>query len=130
MNIKFYIIFLYLFSFATKGNTSNDPLTRDSLQQLFISFGQKKIQAQMNQNQKFIQQGLLDSLNYVIKLDSRSLFLEGGLSAEFIQEYIPDGLTEANKPESIITNASLADYNKQLSDINASRSIKTDISHS
>ena len=125
MNTKIITVLLFLFSFIIKGNASNEPMTRDSLRQLFISFGQKKIQSQMDKNQNFIKQGIFDSLNYIITIDSRDMIFNSGLSAEFIREYIPDGLVDGGNVQSIITKESLTSYNKKIADINEKRTIKT-----
>ena len=127
MNIKFSsIVLFFFFSFMVKGKANTETITPDSLHQLFITLGQKKIQAQMAQNQKFSELGNFDSLNYIINIDSKSLFIEAGLSAEFISEYIPNNLLEDNKVESIISdNIKLKGYNDQLVEINKLRTIKT-----
>jgi hypothetical protein len=127
MNIKFSsIVLFFFFSFMVKGKANTETITPDSLHQLFVTLGQKKIQAQMAQNQKFTELGNFDSLNYIINIDSKSLFIEAGLSAEFISEYIPNNLLEDNKVESIISdNIKLKGYNDQLVEINKLRTIKT-----
>ena len=122
MNIRNFIsaFFVLALTFVVKAN--NISVSVDSFEQRFVEFGQKKIQLQMEQNQTFAEKGLLDSINYVINIDSKSLFTEGGLSAEFIQEYIPTGISTSsiiNSPQK------LDDLNKKLLEINKNRTIKT-----
>lgn len=124
MNIRYFtsIIFILLFASIVKAN--NTSISVDSMQQLFISLSQKKITAQMEQNQIFLDKGLLDSINYVINIDSKSLFTEGGLSAEFIREFIPDEVSTT--ASSILSSAEkLKDINDKLAIINTNRTIKS-----
>ncbi len=122
MRIKYFTTLILVLFFVSFLKANNPPVSIDSLQHLFIKFGQKKIKDQMARNQVFFGLGQFDSINYVINIDSKTLFAEAALDPYIVQEYIVPN-TQGDK--FINDKVRLDTLNNRLIVINANRTIKT-----